>query len=352
MATDNGEDERIAIKLQLKEFEAIHKPKEADREMQLTTYYYDLVKLDRKIADQHLQQSLVTAMVADDDAIVGMCRLEQQAVDDRRAAARLAGQQDIEIPKAAQDQVQNGSHVHEWLPRLDKNAKPDGEQDDDGDDGEVSSVAESEADINASVVSAATTAATTVTSSSTNVGRLDLLFQSLRFEESRSPVQCIVCTDDFHPSQVVTLSCNHHWCRHCVVNQFELATTNEGSWPPRCCSVRMEVGGRILSFLSPSLRARYAAKSIEWGTTNRTYCHDQTCSEFILPNTIRGRLAICPKCRQHTCAECKGQYHTSFSCPESPDDKKLREWVKENECAQCPGCKRYVQITQGCNHMM
>ncbi|KAL9111353.1 MAG: hypothetical protein Q9227_004230 [Pyrenula ochraceoflavens] len=346
-----SEDERFAIHLQLEEFESMSISDEPGRAAQLNAYQSDLQTLGQNLASQRMQRSLAAAMITDHGAISEECSREQQAIDDRYTAARLVGRQDIGIPEAATEQLQYGSIVDPRLSILNNSTMTNADEDMD----DSRTVVDSEADGAVSAVGAQNALYRPVCDVETGSGGMQLRLQSFHNEETGPLIDCDICADAFHESQIATIDCEqkHNWCANCVVNRFELAAKSEGSWPPKCCKAKMTPTGKLREFLSPDLQARFTAKSIEWGTKDRTYCFERTCSEFIVPSTIRGRYAQCTKCRQATCANCKAQYHDSQECSEFPTEAEnpLNEWVEEQGCAKCPDCRRLVEIKHGCNHM-
>lgn len=332
------EDEALAVHLMLEDVKYADKAALKDQEAAFELYCQDLNELASNHATCVLQQKIAAAALDNDAAITEALRLEQQDIDDRQIAARLSGYHVTISQQACEQAGLRDVHDESTLTHLASGLSDDDDNDSDDDD---FTVVESEVGYSQSMVSFASSSAT----------RVEQYFQHLRTEESKQPVECMVCTESFHPTQATSLDCNHTWCRHCVSKRFESATDNEGSWPPRCCSQSISATGQVYALLSPSLRARFAAKSIEWGTTDRTYCYEQTCSEFILPNTIRGRWAHCPRCNQDTCSDCKEAYHSERPCPAPESENLLRELAQEQGWPECPGCKRYVEITHGCNHM-
>ncbi|KIV77182.1 hypothetical protein PV11_09004 [Exophiala sideris] len=165
--------------------------------------------------------------------------------------------------------------------------------------------------------------------------------------------ECYVCMEEVPCSQAVTLdNCGHFWCHECLRRCFDLAIKNEGGYPVRCCEQLPNIpmdNTAIASVLGDKMIIDLQAKITEYETENRTYCHEQSCSTFIPPARILERMAPCPACQQQTCAECKAQYHDSPDCS-AVHDEAFEEWRTENQAATCPGCKRVILISQGCNH--
>ncbi|KAK4250397.1 hypothetical protein C7999DRAFT_28981 [Corynascus novoguineensis] len=139
-------------------------------------------------------------------------------------------------------------------------------------------------------------------------------------------------------------------------------------------------------------RARMAEHDAARGS--RLYCHDPRCGSFI-PELLRDiRVGRCRACRARTCVRCGERAHTSSSgagglkgrrwceavssdgggegggvkgatnAGESERKRRLRMEKKEQEeqegfmrvvkemgWKRCPACKRYVEKTEGCNHI-
>lgn len=326
---DEGEAIRVTIEDVREALETVPR----DQVGAFEIYLHELDQLLNNRATCELQRKLAAAALENDLAIDEALRLEQQAISDRQVAGRLSGRT-ATISEEAQEQVRHHEIDNEAMLAHVTNGLSI-ESDDDS----------------TTVISDAGQTCSVVTQNSSSTGSVERYLDLLRAEENRPSIICMICEEDYHPTVTSTLNCRHIWCRHCLREQFEAATRSESSWPPRCCGQTI-AAENIRVLLNPSLLARYAAKSIEWATTNRTYCHENTCSEFILPQTITGRRARCPRCERVTCSECKKAYHVNEPCPEdSENDNILRQMAEENGWPRCPGCDRYVEITHGCNHM-
>jgi IBR domain, a half RING-finger domain len=298
-------------------------------------------------AGQVLQRSMYSAMLADSRTIIEERRQEQQAIEDRVVAAELEGRPQPATPERVQLQTIADSLEDARLNQLEETMAE--HHDSAPRDLSGPSVADS---------------AVVIRDGQNEEGRdmsddtaqdccvsLEHYMAVLALDESHPLVECIVCAESFPVSQVVTLICQDTWCRGCVTRRFEDATFNEGYWPPRCCSEEITVND-VQHLLSLDLRHRFARRSIEWSTGNRTYCHEVSCSAFIPPSSIEGRLAQCAQCEGQTCAECKSIYHADPPCTaDTPDDHILRDIARDQGWQNCPNCRRLVAIAYGCNHM-
>lgn len=312
------------------------------RLLALESHDIELQQADVRYAGQRLQQSMYRAMLADTREIAASRREEQQAVEDRAEAAQLSGRAIPPVPEQVRQQQQGADYENERLAEIEEainNADDDGLQNGSAVAGDNDSDAGSEP--------------TLVNGNASSNGlSLERYMRALQLDEADERIECVVCAEHRLSSRTITLPCEHTWCRQCMTTQFEEATRNEGAWPPKCCrqDILLEQVG---SLLSAGVRARFAAKSIEWSTINRTYCHATACASFVSPATIEGRRAVCQDCTRETCAECKGSYHAQLPCPVvvTEHDRMFEEMAREEGLPRCPTCRRYVQITHGCNHM-
>src|SRR5947207_6487235 len=141
------------------------------------------------------------------------------------------------------------------------------------------------------------------------------------------------------------------WCRSCIAQRYQEATVNEGAWPVTCCQTEIAMD-KVRHLLPLDLRTRFASKSVEYSDTDRIYCHEPSCSTYIPHSTTTENLARCPVCGRETCAQCKGPYHIQQLCPDDTTGcELLAETARANGWPKCPGCRRYVELTRGCNHI-
>jgi hypothetical protein len=155
--------------------------------------------------------------------------------------------------------------------------------------------------------------------------------------------QCVACMEKFLYSHLAKLSCGHEYCNECLTAMFQGATVEESHYPPRCCRkpISLEL---VLDFLSHEAVRDYLEKKLEWDTKNRTYCYNKKCLAFINPDTIKGKEAMCAKCRSKTCAKCKKIAHDkNVRCSEDEEIRRILQVIKRNNWRQCPRCKQAIE---------
>lgn len=301
-----------------------------DRLVSLRVYRHDLARTRDIRASRRMQESLYSAMISDARAIAAERALEHQAVTDRAFAARINGQHVPNVPVPAHAQVAGRLYDDEHLAQLDnedilmpaefrpRQAKTAQAPDTEGLLGPANAA-------------------------------LTKYIAALRETESIPRLTCEICFNQAPTTLTTNLDCNHTWCKTCIVSVFDNATKSERSWPARCCNLPISTE-RVQALLDANLQGRYAAKSIEWSTKNRTYCCVERCSTFIPPSTIQDRNARCPRCRSATCAGCKKAYHVG-ECDGSPNEGLLTQLAQQNRWQRCPSCSRFIELSTGCNHI-
>lgn len=160
---------------------------------------------------------------------------------------------------------------------------------------------------------------------------------------------CTSCLEEIKPYDAASLPCKDYYCRGCLAGLFQASMTDETLYPPRCCRQKIPLED-IKFFLPPDLVEEFLVKKLELDETNRTYCHEPTCSTFIPATTIVGDVATCSKCERKTCSMCKGALHDG-NCPKDEAIQELLRLAATNGWQRCNTCRRIVELEIGCNHM-
>ncbi|KAI4200377.1 MAG: hypothetical protein LQ346_002387 [Caloplaca aetnensis] len=161
--------------------------------------------------------------------------------------------------------------------------------------------------------------------------------------------QCVSCLVMKH---VIQVPCGDYYCRPCTVRLFTQVLQDESLFPVRCCRQAIQLS-LVHHYLGSDLARRVEKKAIEYGTTNRTYCHIASCATFIDPGHIRGSTGTCPieHCKSQTCVLCKRAAHDG-NCPPRDDGlEQALQLAQANGWQQCEQCHNVVELGYGCNHM-
>lgn len=157
-------------------------------------------------------------------------------------------------------------------------------------------------------------------------------------------------------TELVRTSCDHLFCKACLVSHFEYCVTREFRFPPRCCKGPISLSDPVLQALSTEVIERFYAmqEELDTGVLERTYCHVPRCSTFIQPRYFTGDRATCPKCTAMTCVVCKEAHPDSdiWVCdrPQGLEVPGFREMVSGlgSACKQCPFCLQIVERISMC----
>ncbi|MCJ1408987.1 hypothetical protein MMC19_003064 [Ptychographa xylographoides] len=162
-------------------------------------------------------------------------------------------------------------------------------------------------------------------------------------------IKCIICQEEKLYFDTLEAPCYHHHCRGCIIALFEASAFNESLFPPSCCHEPIPLSS-AKDFLSLEAQSLFQAKAVEFGTPDRLYCYQTTCSTFIPPSNITEDIGSCPSCKNQTCLLCKRERHAG-DCPVDEHFESLLALASESGWMQCFKCRRIVERTIGCNHI-
>ncbi|KAF5653136.1 e3 ubiquitin ligase ARI10 [Fusarium sp. NRRL 25303] len=133
------------------------------------------------------------------------------------------------------------------------------------------------------------------------------------------------------------LLCGDEYCNLCIIETVKVSLSSTLHFPVKCCNE--EIPPKVIE---------------EHKTTDRTYCSNRQCLEFIPPNNTSddgepcyGDEAKCPACNDITCTICKNKAHAG-------DCEKQNEWEKSLELAEgegwkrCSRCGHLIERSDGC----
>ena len=289
---------------------------QSDADLAMTTYQKELQDRTTILADRSMSRSLTHAIVSDATVLSESRAQENTAVRDRALALRLA--KGIAPPMTSEQPTAEDALDDSIIARLAALYIPgrseDAPQDDDVLGAESSAWAES--------------------------------------REKPSAVvhrQCTACDSEKSLFNFFRAPCGHDYCKECLCTLFQLATTDETLFPPRCC--RQEIPLQpVKLYLSSALLRTFEKKSIEFKSSNRTYCCQPTCSSFISSDHVSGERATCTACGAYTCTICKNDAHDG-DCPQDAAIQQTLETGREQGWQRCYNCRRLVELDMGCNHI-
>ena len=297
--------------------------KPSDADLAVALYQQELQEMRTILTDRRMGRSFTQAILNDAPLLRESVAEENAAARDRALAHRLAG---TAAPTAAPEQTIAGDALDEGFTARLAALYVSGRND-------MCDVLEN-----------------TMGGTNEATAESSALAASRERLSTRIHRQCIAC-DLMKPHlDIVQTPCGHDYCQECVRTLFELSTTDETLFPPRCCRQEIPLSS-VRLYLSSALICLFEKKSIEFKTSDRTYCSQPTCSSFITSVDIHSEQATCTACGTHTCTICKNTAHDG-DCPEDVATQQVLETAREQGWQRCYNCRRLVELDVGCNHMV
>ncbi|KAI0768475.1 hypothetical protein BD413DRAFT_479286 [Trametes elegans] len=160
---------------------------------------------------------------------------------------------------------------------------------------------------------------------------------------------CVICRDGIE-GPVIHAPCGDKYDVGCLLDLYRAAMVDESLFPPACCRKPFNFDD-IRIYLDGNLTKLVERKTIEFGTEDRVYCHQPTCSAFLGAATASAANLLCMACWKYTCAHCKKAAHAlSIRCATTEDAAVVALAEKEG-WKRCPGCGHLVELSIGCYHM-
>lgn len=177
---------------------------------------------------------------------------------------------------------------------------------------------------------------------------------------------CPICLCDIEDDRFELEACGHHFCRQCLVEQFESAIKNQGRFPVCCAKQKCEspilladmrtlLSSEKLEELFRASLGAYVASS----DGAYRFCPSPDCPSVyrVASPDMSGEPFMCGACYSETCNRCHLEYHPFLSCEQyrvfkEDPDLSLTEWQKDKENVKnCPVCGYTIEKMDGCNHV-
>lgn len=169
-------------------------------------------------------------------------------------------------------------------------------------------------------------------------------------------VECEICYMKYRAGTIITLQCDHKFCRKCL-NSYLSLEINEGRvLEIRCCQADCELifeESIIQSVLDDAILEKYCrfkrSKLIESDPESR-WCPNIRCRHMVKRKDKTSKYLKCKRCDTEICFECKEVWHPELTCDKA-SEKTYEEWAKGKEIQKCPKCKVRIEKVSGCNHI-
>ena len=186
---------------------------------------------------------------------------------------------------------------------------------------------------------------------------------------------CIFCIEDFVQNPIINplLECGKFIHGECFINYID-KELNNNHFPIRCpfCTEnnRHEINYKIvMDCLLINNKDNLAIKleniSLNYLAQNNpdeiSFCPTAGCDYMCFYDKNEYHLE-CPLCQKSYCLKCKTEWHENITCEENQLSIKgiknqeseiiFEEYVKGCNFKKCPKCKRWVEKTEGCDHII
>ena len=185
---------------------------------------------------------------------------------------------------------------------------------------------------------------------------------SQKVEQTESP-NCLICYEPIAGKALDNVACGHTFCSVCWKGYCESAVKSEKDCVLTRCPL---VGCPVVvpksifkKYLSPDLFKEYnklICKSYTDENKMMKWCPAPGC-KFIACNESLSRIDVACKCGKIFCFGCGEESHIPCTCPitkkwliKNSAESENITWILANTKA-CPGCQKFIEKNQGCNHM-
>ncbi|KAK0210984.1 hypothetical protein DFS33DRAFT_343195 [Desarmillaria ectypa] len=175
---------------------------------------------------------------------------------------------------------------------------------------------------------------------------------------------CPICYDDVStPFQLV---CEHVYCTGCI-RHFLTSAAETGIFPLVCMGNESTCGTPISipviqKFLPPTAFNRLLetvfTSYVDRHPQEFRYCKTPDCTQIYRRSEVVSVLR-CPSCFSEICSSCGEDSHEILNCEDArihnnpaEQERMSEEWLlQQRGIKKCPTCSRFLEKTEGCNHM-
>jgi len=179
---------------------------------------------------------------------------------------------------------------------------------------------------------------------------------------------CLICfQDDFSAEDMISMPCNHEFCRGCWRGFVEVMigdgpTCVRKDCPAHGCSE--VVTEEEVEQAAPELLSKYESfqvKSFVELSKESRWCTGPGCDRIAVCKqstvTAGAIVAVCDMCTTAFCIKCGEEPHAPITCRDLEkwnikcrNESETANWILANT-KSCPFCNSRIEKNQGCNHM-
>uniref|UniRef100_UPI00358F1674 E3 ubiquitin-protein ligase ARIH2-like n=1 Tax=Myxine glutinosa TaxID=7769 RepID=UPI00358F1674 len=176
--------------------------------------------------------------------------------------------------------------------------------------------------------------------------------------------QCAVCLQSTRPDRLLSLACQHAFCRPCWEQHCQLLVRDGCGVGITCmaqdCHVLAPETFVLPLLAEDELREKYQKFLL------RDYIEShfqlQMCPGIDCPSVVevvepKARRVVCSRCDQAFCFKCRQMYHAPTDChtirkwlTKCADDSETANYISAHT-KDCPKCHICIEKNGGCNHM-
>ena len=175
---------------------------------------------------------------------------------------------------------------------------------------------------------------------------------------ANNPIECKICYGEYHPSDFITLGCDHMYCKTCLqyILKVKIEEKNVNKIICPCDECDVEISFLIIKYI---ILTKEMFEKYDLALLNSTLISDKECIFCPVPdcgNPIYGDKnspkIICRKCDQKICYNCKTVgWHKGDCDIEERKDDGVAEWMKKTGSKPCPKCSVPIEKNNGCDHI-
>ncbi|GAM27869.1 hypothetical protein SAMD00019534_110450 [Acytostelium subglobosum LB1] len=186
-------------------------------------------------------------------------------------------------------------------------------------------------------------------------------------DKAMQKFSCLICLDDFSPTQTYALSCDHRYCLAC----WKLYLENKIGEGPECisatcpapkCKVKVheEAFKKLVDGPVFDKYSTYVLRSYVDDNAQVKWCPAPGCNFSVRCERKERKEAVVCKCGFQYCFSCSdADIGDHMPCPCSQVDKWLQKASDESEnvtwmlanTKKCPECRSPIEKNGGCMHM-